>query len=235
MRIKNTEARVLRRSLPLAGRIKIGEKRQSQSGAEYPTSTDYFVIDADEVKAMRVKALYGEKPISIPIQFYSDEEEQSLSHFYELRDKAGKMIAVGDGESYRVIQPDGTWLEASSPETINTHVKPLVKTYTTDRHKPQWKEVCRIRFLIPGTQIIGYWEFVSSGKETTIPKLLGTYDLVMQVRGSVVGVTFTLDVEKHISNTSGQAKSYPIVTLNCDMANQQQNDMLSAPDIKLLE
>lgn len=235
MRIKSTELKSVKRSLPLAGRIKIGEKRQTESGKEYPTSTDYFVIDADEIKAMRVKELYGEKPTSIPIQFYSDDEDQSLSHYYELRDNSGKLISVGDGEAYRVVQDDGTWLEVSTVETINIHVRPLIKKYATDKFTPKWKEVCRIRFLIPDTQIIGYWEFVSSGKETTIPKLLGTYDLILRLRGSVVGVTFTLDVEKHKSNTSGQSKSYPIVTLNCDMANQREGSLLSSPDIKMLE
>ena len=224
MRIKTKGGEPVRRSLGLIGRIKIGEKGVSQSGKEYPQSLDYFRFDAPEMYARIAREKYGDKPTELPIVFYTDGDE-GLSHFYELRDNAGKLIAYGDGQRYYVSSKDGMVLVAG--EEVKRVVGPLKKQYTTDKYFPEWKEVLRMRFMLKDFPALGYWEFRSHGAGTSIPKLIGPYDLVQEHRGSVIGVDFQLQVVKHVGNTAGQARSYPLVSLYCSLNNGADTGLLT--------
>lgn len=217
MRIKQKGGEPVRRSLGLIGRIKIGDKAVTDKGKEYPMSLDYFRFDAPEMYARIAREKYGDKPSELPIIFYTDDDD-GLSHFYELRDASGKLIAYGDGERYYVSSKDGMVLVAG--DDVKRVVGPLKKQYTTDRHTPEWKEVLRMRFMLKDFPALGYWEFRSHGAGTSIPKLIGPYDLVQEHRGSVIGVDFQLQVIKHTGNTAGQTRSYPIVSLYCNIQNE---------------
>jgi hypothetical protein len=213
-----------KKTLGKLGSIKVGEKVATPTGGERPTSLDYFRFDTEHVDWHRAFVdKFGEKPTELPIFFYEDGLE-SLSHHFELRDNQGKMIAIGNGTKYKIATDKG-WEEVEGA-AIAEKVKPLVGRYTTDRYKPVWREMCRIRFMIKEIPLIGYFEFKTMGKETTIPKIIGPYDLVKQMNGTVVGVPFTLCVKKHTGNTTGQAKSYPIVELICNLINEENNAFL---------
>lgn len=214
MRIKTKGGEPVRRSLGLIGRVKIGDKAVTEKGKEYPVSLNHFRFDAPEMYARIAREKYGDKPNELPIVFYTDDQD-SLSHFYELRDASGKLIAYGDGERYYVASKDGMVLVAG--EEVKRVVGPLKKQYTTDKYSPEWREVLRMRFMLKDYPALGYWEFRSHGAGTSIPKLIGPYDLVQEHRGSVIGVDFMLRVEKHTGNTAGQTRSYPVVQLYCTL------------------
>lgn len=199
----------------MAGRIKAGEKRTNPSGVEYPASLDHFVMVAQNHEYVRIfRELYGDKPVEIPIVFYADGPE-TLAHYYELRDRGGKVFALSNGKEFKVSSENG--MKEMSREQAEPICKQWAKDNTTDRFRPEWREVCRLRFLLPATRIIGYFEFKTYGKGTSIPKLIGPYDLIMEQLGTVKNVPFSLRVTKHTSNQSGAAKSYPIVELICNL------------------
>jgi len=62
-----------RKQPPVIGTIRLGIKKQSNSGSEYPSNVDYFVLH----DAPQVIEVYGKEPKELDIVFPSDDLEQS--------------------------------------------------------------------------------------------------------------------------------------------------------------
>jgi len=61
--------------LPRLGKIRLGIKKETDSGTPYPTPTDYFVCPEE------VRKVYGEKPRELRIMFPTDDELQWASQY----------------------------------------------------------------------------------------------------------------------------------------------------------
>ena len=104
--INNKEQKRL--PFPIVGHVKCGMK----SDKGYPMSTDYFIPDGNY--APLFKQAYGEKPSTIQIVFPSDDAELVCREEYVLRDGQGKLVATGDGETFK------TWSEKAKKYIIVT-------------------------------------------------------------------------------------------------------------------
>ena len=75
------------------GKITTGIKKTSSSGQEYPSTTDYFVID----QFPELKIIYGEKPKKLVVVFPTDVIEDFFSADYVLYGSNNAMIRKCDG------------------------------------------------------------------------------------------------------------------------------------------
>ena len=186
-------------TLPEIGKIKVGEKVKKSTGAEYPTSLDYFKATGNFAAAFN--AQYGEKPKSLTVAFISDDLNEVCNERYECWDK-GKRWGWGDGETFTV------W-DAAAKEYKHDILKtdPLVTG-------KKWDTMLTLRFILLDMKgILGYWTFQSKGKSTSIPSIIKSFDFVREKSGTIVGFPFQLVVEKKVGYNPGEAKSYPMVTL----------------------
>lgn len=78
------------RRIPREGKIRLGEKKKSASGKEYPVQLDYLKVPE------AVQAIYGEQPKEIDVMFASDDEEQIFPQYYKLYGSTG-LKCKGDG------------------------------------------------------------------------------------------------------------------------------------------
>lgn len=92
------------RRLPRLGFIRLGIKKMSQGGKEYPSEVDYFILDPKtgnpswdaELKAQFAK-LYGEKPTCIKICFPPAPREMVFPQWRKAYTQGALLVCKGDG------------------------------------------------------------------------------------------------------------------------------------------
>lgn len=212
---------------PTIGRIACGEK--SEKG--YPRSLGHFV--ANGKYASLFKDAYGEKPETIQIVFPSDDPELVCREEYEFRDNAGKLVASGDGENFKV------WSDKSKSYlqlTTNEHPN-LMEMVSNKYPRCEWKITLTLNFIIPKIRgVMGLWSFSTKGSASTIPQVRDTFDALIEQSGHASGVICDLSVKMHTSNKPQDASKYPVVMLtpNESRANLEMIEEAKKP-INLLE
>jgi hypothetical protein len=198
-RIKSSKTVNHASSLPEIGKIKIGDKKLSANGKEYPVSLDYFRATGNF--ANQFTALFGGKPNSLQIAFVSDDLNEVCNERFESWDK-GKRYGWGDGETFTV------WNATSAK-----YVEGLPASDKAVRAL-KWDRTLTLRFVLLKMQgILGYWTFQTKAKEVTIPSIVKSFDLVREKAGTIVGFPFNLQVEKVKSFSPGETRNYPVVKL----------------------
>lgn len=187
-------------SIPIIGKIKIGEKKVSEkTGKEYPASLDYFKATGKYERAFY--DIYG-KPNRIQIIFYSDNIADVCNEHLELRDHAGNLAGYSDGEDYRVW--DGTQYKPTKK------INEAVEYYKSPNG---WQRRLILRFFVLGIKIFGAWEFSTKADKSSIDTIISTFDFVLARAGTVKRIPFDLIVSKHTSQKPNQKNTYPVVNL----------------------
>ena len=202
-RIKNND-RQERLLYPIIGHIRCGKK----SDRGFPMSTDYWL--ADGKYASLFDKAYGDKPDTIQIVFPSDNPELVCREEYELRDTQGKLVASGDGETFKV------WSTKSKAYTILsvTEYPNLMEMVKSKYPSQDWKITLTLNFIIPKVRgIMGLWQFSTKGSASSIPQVRDTFDAVLEQNGHASGVIFDLSVKMHTSQKPTTASKYPVVSL----------------------
>ena len=171
-------------------------------------STDYWL--ADGKYASLFDKAYGDKPDTIQIVFPSDNPELVCREEYEFRDTQGKLVASGDGETFKV------WSSKSKAYTILsvTEYPNLMELVKSKYPSQDWKITLTLNFIIPKVRgIMGLWQFSTKGSASSIPQVRDTFDAVLEQNGHTSGVVFDLSVKMHTSQKPNTASKYPVVTL----------------------
>ena len=199
--INNKEQKRL--PFPIVGHVKCGMK----SDKGYPMSTDYFIPDGNY--APLFTQAYGEKPSTIQIVFPSDDAELVCREEYVLRDGQGKLVATGDGETFK------TWSEKAKKYIIvTTTEQPDIMAMLEKHYKQEWKITLTLVFILPLVRgVMGCWQFQTKGSASTIPQVRDAFDAMLETNGKAAGVIFVLSVKMHVSQKPNEKSRYPVVTL----------------------
>ena len=199
--INNKEQKRL--PFPIVGHVKCGMK----SDKGYPMSTDYFIPDGNY--APLFTQAYGEKPSTIQIVFPSDDAELVCREEYVLRDGQGKLVATGDGETFK------TWSEKAKKYIIvTTTEQPDIMAMLEKHYKQEWKITLTLVFILPLVRgVMGCWQFQTKGSASTIPQVRDAFDAMLETNGRAAGVIFDLSVKMVKSNKPQDASRYPVVSL----------------------
>jgi len=99
--------------LPRIGKIRLGIKKVSKSGKEYPTEVDYFVVPEE------VQARYGKEPKILPVMIPVENEEMFLRQYYGCYGGNQKLKCQGDGETAARRDENGSIEEIKCPSPDN--------------------------------------------------------------------------------------------------------------------
>lgn len=209
MRIKNIQP-----AAPVAGvvgKIKIGEKNDRG----VPRSLDYFKPCADAQYVALFAAAYGERPSNITVTFLTDDPEQAIETFYELRSPSdGKRIARGDGQTFYVATP--TVIAGQQRIIDQVQVPSDAKAFMAkmaQQHNAEWKTVGVLRVALPKVPIIGVWEIRTQGESSSIKNLTAAVDQVYAMAGRLAGIPFDLSVRVVKSDKAGSKSRFPVLSL----------------------
>lgn len=187
--------------LPRLGKIRLGIKKLSQRGAEYPAAVDFLVVP--DV----VKAVYGEKPRELDIVFPSDEVARVAGVAWKSYTASRGKVCTSDGEhAVRLVDVDK--LPASpSHDDFDRAIA------TAESKKVEWREldcpakdclfakkslckpVMNLMFLLPKVPGIGVFQ-LDTGSVNSIIDVRGGIELVMQLSGGrLAGIPLKLRLE----------------------------------------
>jgi hypothetical protein len=195
--------RVPASQLPIIGNIKCGIK-----GDKFPQSVDYF-IPTGKYASLFTDA-YGQKPSTIQIVFINNDRSMVCNERYEYRDKQGRLFASGDGQEFEIWDGKKYCKRniATSPDIMDQ-----VEKICPGSHK-KWEVILTLRFLIPKIKgIAGIWQFSTKGDKSSIPNIVSTFDTMMDIKKSIVGVMCDLTVQFAKSQKPGETSRFPVVSL----------------------
>jgi len=203
--------KVTKASIPKIGNIRCGIK-VDKNGKSYTSSIDYFIADSSKTKEIYSQSfyeIYGDKPNSINIVFFSDDLNDSCWEQFEYRDTAGKKFAYGDGETYFVFsKKNKSYLEFTLNERKN-----LLQEIEKSSPGGKWSHVLRLKFIIVGINALGYWKLETKGELTSIPNIRETFDFIKEKSGRIAGIEFDLNVEMVKSDKPGDPRRYPVLII----------------------
>jgi len=124
------------------GKIRLGVKKTSKKGNEYPSAVDYFVCPPE------VKEIYGDKPRRLDIMIPHDDVESIFPISLKRYGSQSGLICRGDGEiAHRRQEGSDNW------EEINCSYKDC-KYYI----KGHCKEVGNLQVIL--LKIKGSWAYI---------------------------------------------------------------------------
>lgn len=188
--------------MPIIGKIKTGQKNADG----YPEGLDYFIATGNYQNYFN--EAFGEKPTSLEIIFLSNDFSQSCNERYELRQGA-KLYAYGDGQSFQVYDEKADDYIEMTTEKDSEFIKSLHK-----KIKSEWESVLHLSFLLPRIKsVFGVWQLTTKGEKSSIPTILGAFQFVQNMAGTVVGIPFDLQIKKVVSNKPNSKHRFPVLNL----------------------
>lgn len=136
------------RRLPRLGKIRLGIKKVSPKGVEYPSETDYFVVPPEVVK------VYGEKPKELDIMIPVEDSNISIPQAYEMYGSGKGLKCVGDGETaFRLDDKSHEMNEIDCPCEHFGHA---------------CKQRAHLRFILPKVNVGGVYQIDTSSYNSII-------------------------------------------------------------------
>jgi len=236
--------------MPRAGKIHLGIKSTTNTGAEYPTATDYFVCPPEVIAALGT-----DKPTELNIMFPTEEPEQFAPTFLKFFSRTRGLICKGDGETAdrtvnmrKILGPEGVIDNLpKTPEAfpvVDRDAKPedigRVKIECRGENCPDYgKRGCgrmmMLQFLLPDVPGLGIYQ-IDTGSRNGILNIYGGIELVRAIVGRVSMVPLKLRVGpiQTQSPDTGKMQTNYVMSLHCDLtmsAMSQYKAMGPGPDL----
>lgn len=208
-----------RARLPRLGVIRLGEKRESKSGKEYPAALDHFNFrDCPELAEMfgnECRELY---PVMLP----ADDEEIWFPTSRSAYGQSGLYCRCSDGETaIRVFKPE-------DPQSVAyLKSRPEIKVEPGDlfelpcpaeacvwQQKGACKNLGRLFIMLPNVPRFGVYE-IRTSSFNSIVNVLNVARAVHNMIGRVTGVPFALRIDPIQVQPDGKAKTVHVLNLEC--------------------
>lgn len=201
-----------------AGKIKIGEKTENG----LPRSLDYFI--ADGFFAKRFEEIFG-KPTALKIRI--PDIDNCLETCYELRN-GSKKVAVSDGEKV------WTYDKKNGEKILQEKSFEELKEKFARSAGNDWKEILRLAFFIPETNIVGLWLFETRAAKSTIKNIENYFESLKSLNLPLNQLTYILSVKKVKSQILERAK-FPVVDIVADLAENKNYKIEDGNDRKRIQ
>lgn len=234
-REKQTEEEMIKnlsevRRLPRAGKIRLGIKKKTNGGAEYPSEVDYFILDPQTPSELENKKLidefhrlYGDQPKSINVMFPLSNPELIFPQFYKRYGKTTSLQCKGDGEvAYCATEEYAAGLEKIPPKGDEL---PGIKVVCKGKDCPyyikkQCSEVATLQVLLPDLPGAGVWQ-ITTGSFNSIVNLNSCFDYIRAIAGRFHMIPLKLErreQEVQHKDAEGKVSSRKHYILHIDMA-----------------
>lgn len=212
------------RRLPRLGKIRLGIKKISTGGKEYPAEIDYFRIDPKTPSELENKnltdafhALYGEKPKQIKIMFPLPDVSVFFPQFYK-RYGGSILKCKGDGLEADCISKEMAAgldiLRDSERGGVICECKGKDCLYYKQK---KCSESASLSILLPELKGAGVWEIVT-GSFHSIVNVNSCLDYIKAVCGRVHMIPLTLERREQSIVYEGKTSKHYILHINMDFS-----------------
>ena len=211
------------RRLPRLGKIRLGIKKKTAAGVEYPSEVDYFICDPQTPSELENKKimeefdkLYGEKPKSIRIMFPVANPEIYFPQFYKRYGSGSSLKCKGDGETARC----GTEEFAAGLTVLRKDEMGLPIVKCLGKECPCYKrkecsEVGVLQILLPELPGAGVWQ-ITTGSFHSIVNLNSCIDYIIAVCGRAHMIPLQLERRMQETAHNGKKSKHYILHINMD-------------------
>lgn len=201
-----------KRRFSILGRIRLGVRRKTESGKEYPSKVDYFILDAFDpaVKDQCVK-LYGDKPRKLTIAFPDDDVERIFPQYYECWSKAA-LLCKGDGEAAQ-RNDAGTLTPCDCPGPDMCQF--AIAHGTKDREgnvTPGCKRVARLQCVLVDLDTFGVFR-LDTGSFNSIVNVNSALEFVRKVYGRVSWIPLDMVLKSQRATHEGKQINIYVVDI----------------------
>jgi hypothetical protein len=199
------------RRVPRLGKIRLGEKKLSQAGKEYPAAVDYFVCKADEstpaAAAEAFRSVYGDKPREIDVMFPVDDLEKVFPNALRCYKSGAGLYCRGDGEVAQRRTEDGQWMDVACPyEDCELFAKKHCRPVGT------------LQFLLPKVPGVGVWQIDTSSFHSIVNLNSGIDFIRSLTGGRFAGLMLKLRVVAKEVSPDGKKKTVFVMELKDEEA-----------------
>lgn len=191
------------RRLPRLGKIRLGIKKESKGGKEYPCEVDHFVVPPE------VAAKYGDTPKALDVMFPTENEHAIFPQAYKWYQSSG-LRCKGDGMTAMRRAAD---IEAGSPEVIGAIPKDPnelveVKCPCSLLDSGQCGQKAALMVLLPEVSLGGIFQ-IATGSFHNIVRINSCIDYIRGIVGRIAMVPMILRRQEETIEYEGKkAKHY---------------------------
>lgn len=211
------------RRLPRLGKIRLGIKKKTASGAEYPAEVDYFILDPQTPSELENQKLidefhqlYGEQPKQIKIMLPVADTELYFPQFYKRYGRSTSLQCKGDGETATCATKEFTQgLEILGGEEMGQFkVRCLGRECIYFKNR-QCAMVGSIQVLLPDLPGAGVWQ-IDTGSFNSIVSLNSGIEYVKALCGRAHMLPLTLERREIETAHDGKKTKHYALQINMD-------------------
>ncbi len=211
------------RRLPRMGKIRLGIKKVSSKGVEYPAEIDYFKIDPgtpakeeNEKIAREFHKLYGEKPKQINIMFPTSNPEEIFPQYYKRYGQSTSLQCKGDGiEATCSAEEFAEGLDEVRKSDLGLPVVKCLGRECSYYKNKKCSESATLQILLPELPGAGVWQ-ITTGSFYSITNINSCLEFIKSVAGRFHMIPLKLERRPQETQFEGQKRTHYI--LHIDMS-----------------
>lgn len=216
-RIKGDYSEV--RRLPRLGKIRLGVKRQTQGGKQYPSETEHFVCPAE------VEAVYGPTPTELDVMLPLEDPEQVLVQKFARYGASAGLKCHGNGEQAEQLnEQTKQWEPRQCPCPALKSEKNPKGDCTPQTH---------LLVLLPKVSMGGCYQITTRSFHSTVG-LNSSLDYTRGLAGRIALLPMKLRRVPQETHHDGKKQTHYILSLVLDATLPQIADIRGNPDSLLI-
>lgn len=193
--------------LPRLGKIKLGIKKENDSGVPYPCPTDYFVCPQE------VRKVFGAKPRELRIMFPTNDQTQWASQYLRCYSASRGLICRGDGET-AVAKTDILTGEIATRESVETELKEVTCNPAKCAYyqEARCRRVMNLQFLLPDCPGFGVYQLDTSSFYSIV-NVNSSLELIQGTCGRLSMIPLCLKLVEQEVQPEGKKKTVRVLSL----------------------
>jgi hypothetical protein len=192
--------------LPRIGHIRLGIKKFTKDGVEYPFATEYFIVPSEIVPYLEKLGVENpDKPTSLPVQIPVEDDDIWASQYYKCYSGSRGLTCKGDGKTCNRMIDVNTGLKAGKDAVSVTWKNEVCVgqecQYVKDR---QCKPTLNLQFIMPDVPGLGVWQIDSHCM--SIRNINSDALLLRKVYGRISFIPLYLTLEQEETVVAGKKK-----------------------------
>jgi hypothetical protein len=169
------------------GKIRLGEKRKTKDGKEYPAKLDYMLFDpTDETLLPKLHQQFGDKPDKISVCFASEDVNIVFPQWYKCYGATG-LLCKGDGVTANRVADGGTFIECECPTP--EHCEYAISK--GKQGKPGCKQLASLQFFLTEFDQMFVWQ-IDTTSFHSIVNVNSALDIMKRTLGRISFIPVTL-------------------------------------------
>jgi hypothetical protein len=188
------------RQLPRLGKIRLGIKKKSSKGVEYPSETPWFVVPEE------VEAVYGNEPVELDIMLPVEDPEVFFPQKLAMYGSGTGLKCHGNGETAKRLTEQGEWIDHKCP----------CEHYKSDENpKGACTEQSSLMVLLPKVSMGGCYQ-ITTGSFHSTKTLNSALDYIRALVGRLALIPMKLRRVPRETHNDGKKQTHYTMELILD-------------------